>query len=74
VREAEALSRGAPGKSPRTKGKRRTKDVDTMALENDLADVLGLEVSIDDRGGTGMITIRYETLEQLDDVCRRLTR
>jgi ParB family chromosome partitioning protein len=74
VREAEALSRGAPGKSPRAKGTRRTKDVDTMALENDLADVLGLEVSIDDRGGTGTITIRYETLEQLDDVCRRLTR
>lgn len=76
VREAEALGRTAPGKPPRAsaKGKRRAKDVDTMALENDLADVLGLEVSIDDRGGSGAITIRYETLEQLDDVCRRLTR
>ncbi|MFC3080575.1 ParB/RepB/Spo0J family partition protein [Phenylobacterium terrae] len=76
VREAEALGRSAPGKPPKAagKGRRRSKDVDTMALENDLADVLGLEVSIDDRGGTGALTIRYETLEQLDDLCRRLTR
>lgn len=75
VREAEALGRGAPGKPPKSpRAGRRPKDVDTMALENDLADVLGLEVSVDDRGGAGTITIRYETLEQLDDVCRRLTR
>ena len=75
VREAEALGRTAPGRTPRAaKARRRPKDVDTLALENDLADVLGLEVSIDDAGGSGAITIRYETLEQLDDVCRRLTR
>lgn len=75
VREAEALGRTAPGRAPRAaKARRRPKDVDTLALENDLADVLGLEVSIDDAGGSGAITIRYETLEQLDDVCRRLTR
>jgi ParB family transcriptional regulator, chromosome partitioning protein len=76
VRAAESLGRTAPGKPPKAagKGKRRSKDVDTLALENDLADVLGLEVSIDDRDGAGALTIQYETLEQLDDLCRRLTR
>lgn len=78
VREAEALGRdgGGRGRSKAKAGKSRpaAKDVDTLALENDLADVLGLEVEIADRGGAGAVTIRYETLEQLDDLCRRLTR
>ncbi len=34
--------------------------------------MLGLDVEIDHRGGTGALTIRYATLEQLDDLCNRL--
>ena len=45
-----------------------------MALEDDLSEVLGLPVEIKDAGGAGEIRIRYKTLEQLDDLCRRLTR
>jgi ParB family chromosome partitioning protein len=49
------------------------KDADTRALEADLAAALGLEVVIEHRpSGSGMIAVRYLTLEQLDDVCRRL--
>ncbi|EJL33553.1 hypothetical protein PMI01_02057, partial [Caulobacter sp. AP07] len=52
----------------------RTKDTDTQALESDLSSVLGLDVEIDHRGDAGAITIRYAKLEQLDDLCNRLTR
>lgn len=49
------------------------KDADTRALEADLAAALGLEVVIEHRpSGSGMIAVRYLTLDQLDDVCRRL--
>ena len=77
VRETEALARKAPSSTPsKNKGGRppRVKDTDTQALEADLSSVLGLDVSIDHRGSTGTLTITYATLEQLDDLCNRLTR
>ncbi|MEL6370736.1 MAG: ParB/RepB/Spo0J family partition protein [Pseudomonadota bacterium] len=49
------------------------KDADTRALENDLAAALGLEVMINhSKKGAGEVTIKYLSLDQLDDVCRRL--
>jgi ParB family chromosome partitioning protein len=45
-----------------------------VALEQDLADALGLKVQLVDRGGKGELTVRYGSLEQLDDLCRRLMR
>jgi ParB family chromosome partitioning protein len=80
VREAEALARRTPNAAgevrARSNGGRppRTKDTDTQALESDLSSVLGLDVEIDHRGDAGAITIRYAKLEQLDDLCNRLTR
>jgi ParB family chromosome partitioning protein len=74
VREAEGLAREQVGKAAKLARKPSAKDADTVALENDLSEVLGLDVSIADRGGAGVITISYKTLEQLDDLCRRLTR
>ena len=47
---------------------------DVVALEQDLADALGLKVQLVDRGGKGELTVRYGSLEQLDDLCRRLMR
>lgn len=77
VRDTEALvKRGAPEKKsagPGAAGK-VARDHDTAALESDLSEVLGLDVEIRDRGGVGELRIRYATLEQLDDLCRRLTR
>jgi ParB family chromosome partitioning protein len=47
----------------------------TIALEKQLADKLGLQVEIHHRGDKGgEVKIRYSTLEQLDEVCRRLSR
>ncbi|MGZ3313282.1 MAG: hypothetical protein ACXU8Q_03895 [Caulobacteraceae bacterium] len=50
------------------------KDADTLALENDLSDTLGLQVEILDKEGVGEVRIQYATLEQLDEICRRLSR
>lgn len=76
VRQVEALSQeqaeGAGRASkPRT---RNEKDADTRALEARLTEALGLAVTIEHRGSGGEMKIRYKNLEQLDDVCRRLTR
>jgi len=51
---------------------RAAKKADTLALERRLADELGLAVAIEhgERGGT--LSIRYRSLDQLDDVVRRL--
>ena len=68
VRQAETLARARPA------APRKRKDADTAALENDLSEVLGLRVEIRDAGGVGELRIRYASLEQLDDLCRRLTR
>jgi ParB family chromosome partitioning protein len=73
VRQAETLARGRPA-SAKLPGRGKGKDADTAALETDLAEVLGLPVEIRDAGGEGEVRIRYASLEQLDDLCRRLTR
>lgn len=78
VRQTEALARrAAEGPKPVTT-RAPTAAVegtaDVAALEQDLADALGLKVQLADKGGKGEITIRYGTLEQLDDLCRRLMR
>jgi ParB family chromosome partitioning protein len=76
VREAEKLTKkerpggGAP-KGPAPSG---GKDADTRALEGDLSAALGMGVSIDHPEGaeSGSITIRYKSLDELDDLCRKL--
>jgi ParB family transcriptional regulator, chromosome partitioning protein len=46
---------------------------DTAALERELTALLGLRVTIAFDGQGGALTIHYRTLEQLDDVLRRLS-
>jgi ParB family chromosome partitioning protein len=48
------------------------KDADTVALEKRLSDALGLVVSIAQRGKGGELKIRYKTLEQLDEIIRKI--
>lgn len=51
------------------------KDADTVALEGDLSANLGMKVSVDHVSGgeNGKITITYQTLDELDELCRILT-
>ena len=76
VRDTEALARKAAGGEARARSAPtpQGKDADTLALENDLAEMLGLEVEIFDRGGSGELRVRYASLEQLDEICRRLSK
>lgn len=71
VREAESL------RQARTANRRRPrpeKDADTRALEQAMSDHLGLKVTVNHKPGgeSGELRIAYTTLEQLDDIARRL--
>ena len=69
VRATEALVKTPPSRRAR----RPEKDADTRALEARLSTTLGLEVALDRRrNGAGDLRIRYQSLDQLDEVCRRL--
>ena len=72
VRDVEAIGEGGGRKKGSGGRKPRGKDADTRALEKSLSDTLGLTVTIDHKGGRGEVRIAYSSLEQLDDVCRRL--
>jgi ParB family chromosome partitioning protein len=71
VRQTEALARQG-AEAPQLREPRRPKDADTRALETDLSEVLGMEVEIRDSKGSGSLTVRYRSLEQLDELCRRM--
>jgi len=76
VRQVEEWGRAGKdaGKSPPPNGaKSRTdKDADTIALERRVTDALGLEVTVDNRGEAGVVHVRYRSLDQLDEIVRRL--
>jgi len=74
VRQAEALAAAPTARPEKKSGAQRGSNADTLALQQDLAEALGLEVALRDRGGKGELTVRYGTLEQLDEICRRLMR
>lgn len=78
VRAAEALARAASdATAPERKassGAPQTKDADTRALESDLSARLGLSVEIKAKGEQGELRVKFSNLEQLDDVCRRLSQ
>tara|TARA_B100000315_G_scaffold238080_1_gene255502 strand:+ start:1029 stop:1949 length:921 start_codon:yes stop_codon:yes gene_type:complete len=77
VRQAEALVRRQKIKKDPTRKSTQSKerkDPNTRALERDLVNLLGLKVSIDERGEGGVLTIQFTSLDQLDDVLQRLTR
>lgn len=74
VREAEKLVNKPKSAS---KGNAQNHfDADSAALAQDLSNALGLDVEIKHKGnaGSGSVTINYNSLEQLDELCRKLTR
>ena len=77
VRETEALSKAdkVSGGKFDIKSAGADKDVDTKALELDLQRALGLDVDIRHVNGKGgEVRIKYAQLEQLDEICRLLSR
>src|SRR6056297_2122619 len=80
VRETEKLTKKSAGNIFSEDGKTKTtkaptKDADTKALEGDLAANLGMKVLLNHKPGQekGQITISYDTLDELDTLCRILT-
>ncbi|MDP8915842.1 MAG: ParB/RepB/Spo0J family partition protein [Pseudomonadota bacterium] len=74
VRQAEALAKERPPEAKSPRGARRGRNADIQSLEQDLEEMLGLKVEIRDRGdNSGEMRLAYASLEQLDDLCRRLT-
>lgn len=77
VRQAEALAQQPeqltkPDNNATPRNATSTKDADTVALEKALSDVIGMRVSIIHGKKGGELKISYKTLEQLDELCRKL--
>ncbi|WP_370307940.1 ParB/RepB/Spo0J family partition protein [Sphingobium abikonense] len=81
VRDTEQLVRRAKtgGEVPANRSSRAdsrdNKDPDIAALEQHLADILGLKVEIAHGGAAtgGTLSMRYSNLDQLDMLCQRLS-
>jgi len=81
VRAAEALvkrqqNNSEPAAAPKARSTGTEKDADTRALEKDLSAILAMKVSINHKAGTetGQVVLTYENLDQLDDLCAKLSR
>ncbi len=82
VREAEALAKRQEGgagatstKDKRDGGAFSAKDADTRDLEKRLTAAIGMKVEIDAKSTEkGSVRIKYRSLEQLDDICKRLMK
>ncbi|AWK86053.1 ParB/RepB/Spo0J family partition protein [Azospirillum thermophilum] len=76
VRQTEELMRGDSGKAKKASAgpaaDSALRDVDLVNLEEEISARIGLKVAINPQGKRGTITIHYQTLDQLDDVLRRL--
>ncbi|HEY8163295.1 MAG: ParB/RepB/Spo0J family partition protein [Methylocystis sp.] len=76
VREVEAMSQtqasASGGDAAANKKPRPEKDTNTRALEKTLGDALGMSVDIKNQGERGEVRIRYQSLDQLDAICRLL--
>jgi len=74
VRQAEELVKTRKKPSPKRANPQYHKDSDTLALERSLSDSLGLSVVIGFDGNGGKVTIKYDNLDQLDNIIGRLTK
>lgn len=79
VRQAEALARRArPGPGAdigraSARNRQQPADADLAALERQLADLLGIKVTVTNKGNGGSVGLHYSSLDQLDMICQRLS-
>ncbi len=76
VRDAEKLAQrdmqGDAGAPSSLEKKSQEKDPDTLALERNLSDRLGLKVEVNHKARGGQMKIDYKSLDQLESLCRIL--
>ncbi len=79
VRQTEKLVAGEQGRKARSPKAPAAKDTDTLALEKEVSGRIGMKVAIDVTKGqgadsAGTMKIEFRSLDQLDDLLRRLSR
>jgi ParB family chromosome partitioning protein len=82
ARDAQAHARGddtsvaavTAGLKKAGVGAKPVKDADTLALEQEITNRLGLRVTINAQGQSGSLTVQYQNLDQLDEVLHRLSQ
>ena len=80
VRETERLAAGEADKPEKDSPKSSSsssgpkKDLDTLALEEEISAALGMKITIDMKGKhSGVLKVEYRDLDQLDEVLHRLS-
>lgn len=75
VRETERLAKTPKTTTKKAAKQQRTKDADTIAIEQDLSANLKMKVQINHTEGqeSGQLTINYQTMDELDEICRILS-
>jgi ParB family chromosome partitioning protein len=77
VRETEKLAASSAGRPARASkgGVSSGKDVDTVALEQELSNKIGMKVVVDSKNGqSGKISIEFKSLDQLDAVIAKISK
>jgi ParB family transcriptional regulator, chromosome partitioning protein len=77
VRAAEQLANGQAGGGSGKKGSsgKGAKSGDTLAVEKELTDALGMRVKINAKSAkSGTLKIEYKSLDQMDDLITRLSK
>lgn len=78
VREAEVWSRRASKAKREAEGgldkKQARRDADSRFIEKQLSDHLGLRVDLRHKNPSGTLSIKYKTLDQLDDLIKRIRK
>lgn len=72
VRKGVPEGKGTTGRKAKKPTETPFKDADLLELEQEVSGRLGLKVTITPKGKNGTVTIDYQTLEQLDEVLKRL--
>jgi ParB family transcriptional regulator, chromosome partitioning protein len=73
VRETEALVAKAGALNVAKLRAKITKDADTLALEHSLTNELGLSAEISKKKKGGVLSLHYQSLDQLDELIHKLT-
>jgi ParB family chromosome partitioning protein len=74
VRDVERLAQAQTKNiRPSKHAARVAKDADARAIEKSLSDALGLRVELRPNGEKGEVRISYQSLDQLESICRLLT-
>ena len=73
VRDAEALAQSPYDPDARAPNLKNKKTRIQRLLKKTLSDALGMKVSISEKGQGGVLKLNYKSLEQLDEIARRLS-